>query len=167
MMNAAQLINQTSGDFEYYTPPEIIDAARVVMGDIDLDPASSVAANERVKAGRFYTVADDGLSLPWFGRVWLNHPFGRGLNDLWISKIVQEYAIANIEEALCITYACTSEKWFQPLLPHKQCFISPRTNYYLPDGSLKKGVTKGSVVTYFGDNSRRFATVFEAFGVVK
>jgi hypothetical protein len=33
-MNPSQLINQTSGDTEYYTPPFIIDAARRVLGVI-------------------------------------------------------------------------------------------------------------------------------------
>ena len=47
-----QQINQTSGDVEYYTPPAIIEAARLVMGTIDLDPASSETANERVRAGQ-------------------------------------------------------------------------------------------------------------------
>jgi len=48
-----------------------------------------------------------------------------------------------------------------------QCFLQPRTNYYLPDGSLKKGVTKGSVVTYMGPNLKRFREVFTKHGVVK
>jgi hypothetical protein len=66
-----------------------------------------------------------------------------------------------------ITYACTSEKWFQPLLQKPQCFLSPRTNYYLPDGSVKKGVTKGSVVTNFGADVSRFREAFASLGVVK
>ena len=48
MTNAATLINQTSGKVEYYTPADIVEAARRVMGSIDLDPASSPAANETV-----------------------------------------------------------------------------------------------------------------------
>lgn len=35
-MNAAQLINQTSGRVEWYTPTLIVEAARRVMGAIDL-----------------------------------------------------------------------------------------------------------------------------------
>lgn len=121
-MNNAQLINQDSGNYEYYTPIEIVEAAREVMGSIDLDPFSSYAANPRVKASEYYDVLDNGLN----------------------------------------------QKWFQPLLDFPQCYLSPRTNYYLPDGTKKTGVTKGSVVTYLGDNVDKFKEVFDGkFGKVK
>ena len=162
-----QHINQTSGDVEYYTPPAIIEAAARVMGTIDLDPASSATANQRVKAVRIFTEADDGLTQEWHGKVWLNHPFGKKENAKWINKLEEEYRAKRVTEALCITYACTSEKWFQPLLQRPQCFLSPRTNYHLPDGSVKKGVTKGSVVTYFGVDVAAFSEAFASLGVVK
>lgn len=50
-----QLVNQTSGNTEWYSPPELVEAARRVMGGIDLDPASSRAANEAiVKATKYF-----------------------------------------------------------------------------------------------------------------
>lgn len=59
-MTAAQLINQTSGDVEYYTPAFIVEAAREVLGGrIELDPASCDFANQTVKARRIFT--DPGL----------------------------------------------------------------------------------------------------------
>ena len=167
VMKAHQQINQTSGDVEYYTPPAIIAAATLILGTIDLDPASSAAANERVKSIRIFTEDDDGLAQEWHGKVWMNHPFGKKVNSKWISKLEEEYQSGRVQEALCLTYACTSEKWFQPLLQRPQCFLCPRTNYYLPDGSVKKGVTKGSVVTYFGEDDERFAEAFASLGVVK
>ena len=166
-VNSAQLINQTSGDFEYYTPPHIIEAARRTMGGIDLDPASSFAANISVCATRYYDQLDDGLTQIWSGRIWLNHPFSRAHNAAWINKLIIEYGQGHIEQACCITFAATSEKWFQPLLHFPQCFLSPRTNYHLPDGTLKRGVTKGSVVTYLGPHVDKFRWEFRALGIVK
>jgi len=164
---AHQLINQTSGIVEYYTPPHIIAAARRVLGVIDLDPASSTKANERVRAYQIFTEADDGLTKEWHGRVWMNHPFGLVQNPLWVQKLEREYLSGRTIEACCIAYACTSEKWFQPLLRRPQCFLSPRTNYLLPDGTVKKGVSKGSVVTYYGSDVEKFAREFGSLGVVK
>lgn len=166
-MNAAQLIQQTSGCSEYFTPSPIVEAARAAMGGIDLDPASCQEANDIVMAGIIYTKESNGLDSPWFGRVWMNHPFGRGLNEAWISKLLEEVSSKRVEQACCITYACTSEKWFQPLLKQPQAFLFPRTNYFLPDGSVLRGVTKGSVVTYFGPNEMKFRKAFEKLGTVK
>ncbi len=166
-MNPAQLINQDSGDTEYYTPVEIVEAARETMGGIKLDPFSSEAANKRIKAEFFYTVEEDGLKQPWFGNVWMNHPFSREMNTLCIKKLDFEYKLKKVKQACCITFAATSEKWFQPLMLYPQCFLSPRTNYFLPDGSKKVGVTKGSVVTYFGDDLDAFVANFKSFGRIK
>lgn len=163
-MDAAQYINQTSGEVEYYTPMTIIEAARCTMGSIDLDPASSMIANITVQASVYYDQNFDGLAWDWFGNVWMNHPFGRDTNERWIKKLVSEYRLGNVMQACCITYACTSEAWFKPLYQFPMCFLSPRTNYRLPDGTLKKGVTKGSVVAYLGQFAADFAHNFDKLG---
>lgn len=186
-MTSHQLINQTSGDVEYYTDPRIIEAARRVMGRIALDPASSEKANQFVKAEAWFGPEDRSLERGWDAPLWLNHPFGRKEpacpagctkkhthhsieyfgNAAWINRLVYSHKDRSVDEACCITYACTSEKWFQPLMEFAQCFLCPRTNYYLPDGTIKKGVTKGSVVTYLGQNLKQFVKEFTPFGAVK
>lgn len=94
-MDSHQLVNQTSGNTEWYSPTELVEAARRVMGTIDFDPASSYRANYNiVRATRFcaapeYEITGEigglpvrrysggGLELPsWNGRIWMNHPFG-------------------------------------------------------------------------------------------
>jgi hypothetical protein len=57
---------------EWLTPPEIIHA----LGTFSLDPCAPINRPWDT-AIKHYTIADDGLKLPWFGRVWLNPPFGR------------------------------------------------------------------------------------------
>ncbi len=80
-MELHQQLNQDSGETEYYTEPFVIEAAREVMGSIDLDPASCDYANqEHVKADVYFTQKDDGLKCKWFGNVWMNHPFSKGEN---------------------------------------------------------------------------------------
>lgn len=163
-MNAVQLINQTSSNVEWYTPANIIEAARRTMGGIDLDPASSAQANRIVRATHYITSVDDGICMPWSGRIWLNHPFGRQSNPLWIAKLCDLYANGYVTQACCITFACTSEEWFVPLFNFPMCFLRPRTNYIGPDGEPVRGVTKGSVVTYMGNNSHLFCRYFGELG---
>src|ERR1051325_9718595 len=67
-----------TGDMEWYSPPELIERARTVMGSIDLDPASCALAQRVVKAETWFDAKHDGLKRRWTGNVWLNPPFNRG-----------------------------------------------------------------------------------------
>ena len=57
---------------EWLTPRWILDA----LGEFDLDPCSPVK-RPWPTAKHHFTKKDDGLSLIWHGRVWLNPPFGQ------------------------------------------------------------------------------------------
>lgn len=194
-MNNANLINQTSGDFEYYTPDPWPTLARDLMGGIDLDPASNPIANQRIQAARFFTEADNGLAHPWHGRVFMNHPFHRGENPCpknrnkcqkkacekrghhidiaipgnsdWITKIINEYQSGRLKEAVIVCFCSSSESWFFPLLSYPQLFPKGRIDYERPDGSKARGVTKGSVITYLGSNIDGFINAFGPYGTIK
>lgn len=154
-------------DNEWYTPTIYTDAAREVMGGIDLDPASSIAANESVKAAAFYTADDDGLVRPWRGRVWMYPPHTRRLIGRFCAKLIDEYSSGNVPQAFVLVNNATETKWFQQLgaAATALCFIRGRVRFWSPN---KKPATplQGQVVLYLGENVDAFMTQFSAIGWV-
>lgn len=68
------------------TPTDLVERARRALGGIDLDPCSSSYFNETVKATRYYSLderGEDGLVLPWEGRVLVNPPGGTTVRGFW------------------------------------------------------------------------------------
>lgn len=69
-------IRHSSETFECLTPTWLVEKARRVLGEFDIDPASTPFANEAVGASRIHTVAENGLWQEWHGRAFLNPPGG-------------------------------------------------------------------------------------------
>src|SRR5258707_14839507 len=74
-------VQHSSRSDRWFTPVDIIERSRRVLGIIDLDPASEPAANERVKATTYYTEHNDGLYHTWSGSVFCNPPGGKKGKD--------------------------------------------------------------------------------------
>ena len=166
-MNDASDIHHDSGNVEWFTPVEIIEAARATMGGIVLDPFSCAEANETVGASNYFTKEQDGLKQEWFGNVWMNHPYGRTTNGPCIQKALAEFASGRVKQLCCITYASTTERWFRPLMQFPQCFFHRRTAFREPGGRTISGAKKGCAVTYMGPHLDRFAANFAPFGTIK
>lgn len=155
----------TSDSNEWYTSSEYIEAARDVLGAIDLDPASHPAANEVVKAAQFFTAEDDGLSQEWQGRVWLNPPWG-DIGPTFVARLIESYEQGGVTAAILLVNAhATDTIWFQPLWDYLLCFTCPRIRYWQPDGG-GNSPTHGSVFVYFGPEPERFYEVFAPFGAI-
>jgi hypothetical protein len=110
----------------HLTPRWIVEA----VGPFDLDPC---AATERPWdcAARNYVEADDGLTLPWEGRVWLNPPFDRYQVAKWMQKL------ADHGDGIALVHARTEAEWFQPVWHHASLilFLGKRLKFCRPDGS--------------------------------
>jgi hypothetical protein len=150
---------------EWYTPARYIDAAREVLGGIDLDPASCVQANETVRAGTYYDADADGLTQDWHGRVWLNPPYGK-TTALFVAKLLAEHAAGHVDAAVLLLNGYGFDaSWFQPLWTHALCFTDHRIVFASPDRD-SGGPTFGNVFVYLGPDRQRFRRVFRAFGSV-
>src|SRR5690606_35113957 len=77
---ASHIANTT---VSWITPKQIIDR----LGHFDLDPCACVPQPWPC-AETQYQLPTDGLREPWFGRVWLNPPYGRKILP-WIQKMAE------------------------------------------------------------------------------
>lgn len=68
---------------EWLTPPGIVRA----LGEFDLDPCAPIVRPWDT-ARQHLTIADDGLSRTWYGRVGCNPPFGREAVK-WLRRMVE------------------------------------------------------------------------------
>jgi ParB family chromosome partitioning protein len=163
-------VAHNSGENEWYTPPDIIDAARLVMGGIDLDPASCETANANVMATQFFTMQDDGLSQEWRGRVWLNPPYAQPLMSQFSDKLVEEWKSHRVESAIILTNNGTETAWGQKLLLHcaAVCFPRGRIRFIDKHGNASGAPLQGQAIFFFGDapDVTGFLEIFSKFGAV-
>lgn len=166
-------ISQNSGNNEWYTPVAFVEAARSVLGAIDLDPASSEQANTVVKAARFFTRDEDGLVQPWDGRVWMNPPYAQPLIAKFCEKLADSVRAGTVSAAVVLVNNATETAWFTTLVTVASalCFPEGRIRF-LPGND--KAVTadlvstplQGSAVIYVGRAVDRFRECFRPFGEV-
>lgn len=165
----AAIVNRTSftGNNEWYTPAEYIEHARSVIGEFDLDPASSEIANAAVRAKAFYTEEDDGLSLSWHGSVWLNPPYAQPAIGQFIEKAIHEFGSGAVDRMIVLTHNYTDTRWFQAAAQAADaiCFTKGRIRFESPTGE-KAAPTQGQAFFYFGDDINQFHAVFSDIGLV-
>ena len=149
---------------ERYTPSQLVDAVRLVLGEIDLDPASSREANKVVNAKSFFTKRTNGLKKRWHGRVFLNPPFDDW--PTWVAKLDGEIAAGRVKQAVVIGPANISA--FRLLLARGGLLAVPdeRPKYYNPHDDRLIDPPFGSLICYVGGNGKRFLAVFGASGMI-
>lgn len=162
---------------EWYTPTKYIEAAREVLGTIDLDPASCELANQIVKATRYYTREQNGLLQPWSGRVWLNPPYARtermtahatSFIRLFLDKLFTSYSAGDVTSAIALVTTEVNARWFHSCWQYPICFPDHRIHFIVPEkrphGDYKQMF--GSCFVYLGMNETLFTEVFSRFGYI-
>jgi ParB family chromosome partitioning protein len=153
------------------TPARYLDAARGVLGGIDLDPYSSVAANERVGARIFFTAqrpAPAGPKWPEVSSCWMNPPYSGALVLEACQQFVAAFHSGRFQAGIVLVNNATETRFFQLLLGTATavCFTNHRIGFENIDGKRVSGNTRGQAFLYFGPDATRFARVFADFGTV-
>ena len=158
-------VARASGNNEWFTPAEYTDAARDVMGAIDVDPASSAEANATVGAAHYFTEADDGLAQEWRGRVWMNPPYAQPLIAQFCQKLTESFSAGDVTEAVVLVNNATETAHFQRLLKSASaiCLPAGRIRFWYPG---RESITplQGQVIFYFGAQPDVFRARFSDFG---
>ena len=156
----------------WFTPSKYIEEARWVMGGIDFDPFSSRDADLVVKAGQFYTEADDALVKPWpnVDTVWCNPPYGRGICSDAVKSVVENYG-KTFRKGIVLTNNATDTKWWNELasVASMICFTDHRIAFTNTDGKNVSGNTRGQCFFLLSSEPTtqvRFSHIFSAFGKV-
>ena len=165
--NTGAHVSNNSGDNEWYTPKEYLDAVKSVMGCIDVDPASSQIANTIVQAATYYTVADDGRNKDWTGNVFMNPPYAHPLIDEFTNKLISEIQSGNTKQAIVLVNNATETKWFQSLANKAAavCFPQSRLKFWSPEKASATPL-QGQACLYFGNDIKAFRSEFGKYGFV-
>ncbi|MHB1782642.1 MAG: DNA N-6-adenine-methyltransferase [Acidimicrobiales bacterium] len=128
---------------EWLTPPAILDA----LGPFDLDPCTPVEMPWRT-AGARYSVADDGLGLPWSGRVWLNPPYSDA--GAWMSRLAGHGC------GTALVFARTDTAWWFASVWGRAdlaLFLRGRVSFYDATGRPSRAghATSPSVLVAYGE----------------
>ena len=152
----------SSGNNDWYTPSGYIESARLVLGGIYLDPASSELAQETVKATIYYTKETDGLSKKWSGTVWMNPPYSMPEIQLFIDKLLSE----DVGDWIVLTNNSSDTGWFHKLLEAADyvCLTKGRVSFEYKDDVM--ATRQGQSFFYKGNSENGFIEVFKKYGAI-
>lgn len=138
---------------EWLTPPALVK----MLGEFDLDPCTPINP-PFVHAKTNFNINDDGLKKEWFGRVYMNPPYGRGM-EMWIEKL------KNHNNGIALIFARTETKCFFNHIwddADAVLFVKGRIKFYNIDGEQKGTPGAPSVFIAYGKEN---ADILEKAGI--
>jgi hypothetical protein len=180
-------------DQELITNPDLISAAYALLGEIDLDVASSKVANSYIEALNYYTPQDDGLNnIEWFGKVYLFPPSGTYYFDkrldkwkmtrsnataitsshaVWFQRLYRAWWNNEIEQGLYFTNCPDMIRYEQKIFDFPICILKTAPDLIK---NSSEGITKHrtctSMVIYLqpkdnpGGATQKFIDIYEEKG---
>ncbi|HEX6239985.1 MAG TPA: hypothetical protein VFZ61_03790 [Polyangiales bacterium] len=177
-------VQHSSASQLWYTPTDVIEMARAVLGGIGLDPASDATANRTVKAGIFLTHSGENFRLwPHGSSVWLNPPGGvkkgrciqenESVPALFWKALTDYRAEGLLRHAVFLAFSMealhVTQRYAVSMMQFPLCIPSKRLRFVSPDGE-KNSPTHGSALIYVPgsvDHTADFIRVFSALGACK
>lgn len=172
-------IQHSSETDQWFTPIEIINRVKEVLGEINLDPASSIEANKRVGAQNIITVEQNSLISEWSGgSIFLNPPGGKLKNKsnmvLFWQKLMEHKERGLLKEAIFLAFSLealqsTQGKDCSSIGEFTLCIPKKRIAFDKPDGTKGSVPSHSNVIVYIPgtvNNRDKFVKAFETLGII-
>lgn len=135
------LIDNLTTD-DHYTPPFIFEALKLKF---DMDVSGPTGGVPWIPAKQTLTILDDGLTIPWKGRVWCNPPYSK--ITPWAEKLLSHgNAIALLPVG--------KSQWFDKLWEKADGILTLPSNlrFIKSDGTVA-GIMTSTMLFAFGDDN--------------
>lgn len=144
---------EQTGSDDYFTPAWIFEQMGLTF---DLDVAAPPGGIPWIPAARHLTLADDGLSQPWDGRVWMNPPYSKATP--WVRRFIEH------AHGVCLVPHAKS-RWHIELMETADGICAPAAGYF----NFVGGPCKGSIFipTWFAAFGDECVEAISRLGVVR
>ena len=157
------------GTNERGTPAWFIDVLTDATGGFDLDACTRQQTEPHAIADHRFTPADDGLAQSWFGTVWVNPPFERGVIGKWAQKVWSEAQRDDVDHVyMLLSGNSVSTGWFHDYIEAADYFYIPegRLSFLYPEEDQTNGAPFATVIAIFGTLDADAHTTLEEHGAV-
>lgn len=174
-------IQHLSRDDDWRTPVSVVGKVKRVLGEIDLDPASNVFANQQIQAKKIFTEETDGLTSTWGlnESIFCNPPSGKvgskSKTNLFWQKLMHEVYSGNVGHAIFLAFSIeqlqsSQRKGVPPMMAFPFCVPAKRIAFEDPRGEDRKAPSHSNMIIYVPgsiDKTYVFKEVFSSLGYVK
>lgn len=129
---------QTTSD-DYYTPAWVFERMGITF---DLDVCAPPSGIPWIPATKYYTKADDGLSAPWVGRVWMNPPYSE--STPWVARFLEH------RHGVCLMPWAKSA-WTNRLWAEAEAVACPEAWFNFTGGPSGGSISSPVFFAAFGD----------------
>ena len=144
-------LRRRSDDHErqrHLTPAYVLEPVRVLLNGLGLDPCTE--PDNPTRADKFYSLPQDGCSLPWdAATVFVNPPYGEARNR-WIDRCIKE---GQHRRVVLLIPSHTETIATQKALAqaHTVLFVKSRLKFGIPrSNGIEQAASHGSILFGFG-----------------